>query len=45
MEIGGLMVYVFKAFLGNPDVMTILLAWAVLVTLVLVSFKIYEDLS
>lgn len=44
MEIGGLTVYVFKAFLGNPDVMAILLTWAVVVTIVFVGFKIYEDL-
>jgi hypothetical protein len=45
MEIGGLVAFLFKIFLGNPDVMTILLGWAVTVTLVLVGFRIYEDLS
>ncbi|MGG5253535.1 hypothetical protein ACQYAD_08570 [Neobacillus sp. SM06] len=45
MEIGGLVVFVYEAFLGNPDVMTILLGWAVIVTITFVTIRIYEDLS
>jgi hypothetical protein len=44
MEIGGLVAYAFKVFLGNPDVMTVLLGWAIVVTFVLVSYRIYRDL-
>ncbi|MGG0718382.1 hypothetical protein ABE096_12430 [Robertmurraya massiliosenegalensis] len=33
MEIGGLMAYAFSYFLGNPDIMTALITWAILVTL------------
>jgi hypothetical protein len=45
MEVGGLVAYAFKVFLGNPDVMVTLLTWAVVVTIVLVAFRVYEDLS
>ncbi|MDP4086016.1 MAG: hypothetical protein Q8934_15540 [Bacillota bacterium] len=45
MEIGGIVYYLFKIFLGNPDVMTVLLGWAVVVTLVFVGLRIYEDLT
>jgi hypothetical protein len=45
MEVGGLVAYAFKVFLGNPDVMATLLTWAVVVTIVLVVFRVYEDLS
>jgi hypothetical protein len=44
MEIGGLVAFAYKIFLGNPDVMSALLGWAAVVTLVLVGFRIYEDL-
>lgn len=33
MEIGGLMAFAFKAFLGNPDIMASLITWTVLTTL------------
>jgi hypothetical protein len=43
MEIGGLMAYVFKAALGNPDIMVALLSWSVLFTLVMVTIQLYHD--
>jgi hypothetical protein len=45
IELGGLVAYAFKVFLGNPDVMAVLLTWAVGITLVLVAYRIYEDLT
>ena len=35
MEVGGLMAYVFKIFLGNPTIMTVLITWAVFISLLL----------
>lgn len=43
MEITGLMSYAFKAFLGNPDIMSTLLTWAVMTTLTLTVFEIYKE--
>ncbi|WP_282154831.1 hypothetical protein [Cytobacillus gottheilii] len=34
-EIGGLMASAFSYFLGNPDIMTSLITWAVFISLVL----------
>lgn len=42
MEIGGLVEYAFKAFLGNPDVMAFLLSFAVFITLYLVVIEVYR---
>lgn len=39
MNTGGLMAYAFGYFLGNPDVMTALITWAILVTLSLTIFE------
>ncbi|MBH0176234.1 hypothetical protein IHV09_22005 [Fictibacillus sp. 23RED33] len=43
MEIGGLMAYAFKVFLGNPDIMAALITWAVLVTLALTVIEIFKE--
>lgn len=43
MEIGGLMSYAFGAFLGNPDIMAVLITWAVLVTLALTVIEVGKD--
>ncbi|MEH7126014.1 hypothetical protein V7127_22645 [Bacillus sp. JJ1773] len=45
IEIGGFAAQAFKAIFGNPDVMVILLTWSIIVTLGLVTKKVYEDLS
>ncbi|MDQ0412899.1 hypothetical protein [Mesobacillus stamsii] len=45
MEIGGLMVYAFKVFLGNPDIMAALITWAILTTLALTVIEIFKDLK
>jgi hypothetical protein len=45
MEIDGLMLQAYKIFLGNPGVMISLLTWAVIVTLVLVAMRLFEDLT
>lgn len=45
MEIDGLMLQAYKIFLGNPGVMISLLTWAIIVTLVLVAIKLFEDLT
>ncbi|MBM7543249.1 hypothetical protein [Amphibacillus cookii] len=42
MEIGGLMAEAFKIFLGNPDIMTVLLGWGVFVALILTVLQIYN---
>jgi len=41
MEIGGIMAFVFKVFLGNPTIMVTLITWTILVTLFL-SIKEYN---
>jgi hypothetical protein len=43
MEIGGLMTYAFKVFLGNPDVMAALITWAILITLALTVIESFKD--
>jgi hypothetical protein len=43
MEIGGLMAYAFKVFLGNPDVMAALITWAILITLALTVLEIFKN--
>jgi hypothetical protein len=43
MEIGGLMVYAFKTFLGNPDIMAALLTWAILSTLALTVIELFRE--
>lgn len=43
MEIGGLMAYAFGLFLGNPDIMSSLLTWAVLITLALTTIEIFNE--
>lgn len=40
MEIGGLMAYAFKVFLGNPDIMASLITWTVLITLFLTVLEV-----
>lgn len=40
MEIGGLMAYAFKVFLGNPDIMVSLITWTVLITLFLTVLEV-----
>lgn len=45
MEIGGLMAYAFKVFLGNPDIMAALITWAVLTALSLTVIEIFKDLK
>ncbi|MFO1442671.1 hypothetical protein KDN24_05515 [Bacillus sp. Bva_UNVM-123] len=44
-EIGGLVAYALKIVFGNPDVIVLLLAFSIIITLGLVIFRIYEDLS
>lgn len=44
-EIGGLAAYAFKIVFGNPDLMALILTFSIIVTLGLVTFRIYEDLS
>lgn len=41
MEVGGLMAQAFKAFLGNPDIMTVIITWAVFITLLLTVKEIH----
>lgn len=43
MEIGGLMAFAFKIFLGNPDIMTALITWVVIITLVLTVIEVYRE--
>jgi hypothetical protein len=45
MEIDGLMLQAYKIFLGNPGVMISLLTWAIIVTLVFVAKRVFEDLT
>lgn len=45
IEIGGFVSQAFKVIFGNPDVMVMILTWSIIVTLGLVTLKIYEDLS
>lgn len=45
MEIGGLVAFAFKTIFGNPDVMVMMLSFSIIITLGLVTFRIYEDLS
>jgi len=45
MEIGGLMAYAFKVFLGNPDIMVSLITWTVLVTLFLTVLEVNKKLK
>ncbi|AIF45721.1 hypothetical protein X953_19795 (plasmid) [Virgibacillus sp. SK37] len=42
MEIGGLMAQAFKIFLGNPDVMAVLITWAVFISLFLTVIEIFN---
>ncbi|UOQ47216.1 hypothetical protein MUN88_14185 [Gracilibacillus caseinilyticus] len=42
MEIGGLMAEALKIFLGNPDVMTTLITFAVTLSISLTALKIYR---
>ena len=35
MEVGGLMAEGFKIFLGNPDIIVVLIGWSVFVSLLL----------
>jgi hypothetical protein len=44
MEIGGLMAYAFKVFLGNPDIMVSLITWTVLVTLFITVLEVNKKL-
>lgn len=43
MEIGGLMGYAFKVFLGNPDIMAGLLTFGVILTLILTVIEIFKE--
>ena len=43
MEIGGLMAYAFKVFLGNPDIMAALITWAILSALALTVIEIFRE--
>lgn len=43
MEIGGLMAYAFKVFLGNPDILLSLTVWTLLTTLVVNIMRISSD--
>jgi|GEM_PF-1569043 len=45
MEIGGLMAYAFKVFLGNPDIMVSLITWTVLVTLFFTVLEVNKKLK
>jgi len=45
MEIGGLMAFVFKVFLGNPDIMASLITWTVLTTLYFTILEVYKKLK
>jgi len=45
MEIGGLMAYAFKVFLGNPDIMASLITWTVLITLFFSILEFNKDLK
>lgn len=42
MEIGGLMAHVFRIFLGNPDIMSVILTWTVFLTLILTVSEIQK---
>lgn len=43
MEIGGLMAFAFKVFLGNPDILLTLSVWTFLVGLVAVVMRLSND--
>ncbi|MBU8733702.1 MULTISPECIES: hypothetical protein [Cytobacillus] len=43
MEIGGLMAYAFKVFLGNPDIMAALITWGIIVTLALTVIESFKE--
>lgn len=43
MEIGGLMAFAFKMFLGNPDVILTLSVWTFLVSLVATIIHLSSD--
>lgn len=43
MEVGSLMAYAFKMFLGNPDIMAALITWAVLTTLALTVIESFRE--
>jgi hypothetical protein len=43
MEVGGLMFYAFKVFLGNPTIMAFLLTFAVVITLALTVIEISRE--
>lgn len=45
MEIGGLMAYAFKIFLGNPDIILTLVSWAVFVGLTFIVIRMHHDLT
>lgn len=42
MEIGGLMAEAFKAFIGNPDIMAVLLSFSVAITIILTVIEIHH---
>lgn len=43
MEIGGLMAFAFKIFLGNPDILLTLSIWTFLVSLVASVINLSSD--
>jgi hypothetical protein len=43
MELTGLMGEALKVFLGNPDISSLLLTWAVIVTITLIIIEIYNE--
>lgn len=42
MEVGGLMAQAFKVVLGNPDIMAVVITWAISVTLLLTVINVYR---
>lgn len=45
MEIGGLMAEAFKIFIGNPDIMAVLITFAIALTLSLTVVEIFKDMN
>lgn len=43
MEISGLVQLAFKSLYGNPDVMFFLIGFTIVVTILLISLKIYDE--
>lgn len=43
MEIGGLMAQAFKAFLGNPTIMSIIITWAIIIALLFTVVESFKD--